>query len=666
MENLSLSTPKLNIFALPNQTTLLFWLIVAVVLGALFAGSIGTSPIPIWPLTVALLVLPFRAFLAYPERHFARHDLSPAGDGYTRLQEAIQTNAVHIGLHRTPQLVVSSSKRELPIHTFGTFHQWYIAVGMDKAQALESKLANPAEAATTQAILIHELYHFKTGDYWQLGCVSELMRLTFKVMAWAVLFFLGFGALLLMAKPDVMQLNPSEMVSQMAAPPEVREWLLRRLPSPVAIEAVRQKAAGLDLSRVLTFVGSATLPFVVMGGALWGIYRPKLWRLREFYADAGIVHTQREILPFYSALLPMPLVELRQFSRSLFSQAPARRSPFKKMWDGMKGGWTAIWDGVTGAWQKEERLQNKITQTWGTIQDALMEFHPPKLARMDAVKTPSRVFDDWAGIAFLVGSLTPLLEVLLLTPLTMLLVGGWPMHFPTLAVLVIVSFNFLIPAIAQGRPIFKDTLKIVCLVMGLRLTVILSIIGYLHLQSIRAPEALSQQLEDAIAAIARYAGTAKDLGFEDLKAFVVEAAWVNIAQVLLVLVVSLMGLAAVAFLLRRLFTWYGFPQANPRLMKVARAVIWVTSLFLGLTLLPAITQALLKPNELLKPLTVILAFSGLAVAGFGLARFIRANQRYARRCPRCGGTIEAPYELGKRCPACHERLHPWLLWEYET
>ena len=59
----SLAKPeiKLNVFALPNQTTILFGVIVVVLLGAMFAGSIGSSPIIVWPLALALLFLPLRA-----------------------------------------------------------------------------------------------------------------------------------------------------------------------------------------------------------------------------------------------------------------------------------------------------------------------------------------------------------------------------------------------------------------------------------------------------------------------------------------------------------------------------------------------------------------------------------------------------------------------------
>ena len=90
-------------------------------------------------------------------------------------------------------------------------------------------------------------------------------------------------------------------------------------------------------------------------------------------------------------------------------------------------------------------------------------------------------------------------------------------------------------------------------------------------------------LEDAVAVIARFAGNSDDLGFDDLNAFVIQAAAVNLVQVFIIFATLLGGLAFVAFLLRRLLTWYGFQRgdAQRRLMKAAYWVIGLTCLFLA-------------------------------------------------------------------------------------
>jgi hypothetical protein len=635
MENASSAKPKLNIFALPNQTTIVFWIIVSVVLSSVLAGSIGTSPIRIWPLAVALLVLPLRAFLARPERE----SIKPPDDDLAGLQEEVQAYAARIGLPRTPRLVISPARRGP--YTFGTFRYWYISVSEDEANAWLVKLRDPDTAPSARAKLIHELYHFKTGDYWQLGYAGELLRWTFTVMGWAAAFFVGLGTFLIMVKPELMTFNPTEMVAQMNAPEEMRELLLKLLPSEAAMEAIREKAAGTNLFRVILFAFAATWPFAIMGLLMLWDYLPKLWRTREFYADAGVVHTQKKMSSFHDALFQSP--------RDALFQPPPLET------DKPKG----ILEKIVQVGRILRKFLSRI------VSKIFKRLHPPMQERIDAVKDPSRVFDSLRSVAFRVAILALILEALLLTPITFLQVAQWPMHFPTLAVLVIVSLNFLIPAIAQGRDVFWDILKIVGVVVGLRLMLFLLMIVMLTTLLISAPEQLSQMLEDAIAAVSGYAGTEEGFGYDDLNAFVVKVAVINLAQVVIVAFVLVGGLAGVTFLLRRIFTWYGFPQAEGRLMKVAYLTLGLVSLFVGLALLPLITNALLRPNEIFTWLNLILAFFGFTVAFFGLARFIRLERRYANRCSQCDGSVAKPYELGRRCQTCNELLHPWLIAEYE-
>lgn len=627
---------KLNIFAVPSQTTILFGLIVAVLLGTVFAGSIGPSPICTWPLALGLLFLPLRAFLSRPERDFARYHLSPAGDELADLQRAVETNARAIGLRRIPKLVVSPDKR--PLYTLGTCRHWYIAVSHKAALRLQEKLANPDDVPVIQAKLIHELYHFKTGDYWQLGYTRELLRTVFLFMAWVATFFCGFGFLLIVAAPDFLQLDPTKLLGQADnLAPEVRQMLLQMMPSPDEMEAVRQKAAVINLPLVLNFVVGATLPYVIMGGILWGLYWPKLWRMREFYADAGVVQTQGKATPYLSTLTQIPLRSLRKY-------------PYK---------------GLKVPHREDKRVSNRVRAWWKRFK-ALVKRHPDAASRITCVEDPRQVFGSWIDSAILVGCLALLLDIILVSPLTILYAGSWPMHFSTLAVLIIVSFN-LIPSLIQGQSIWSDIVKIVAVMVTLRLAWLLLTIGLMVLLLIFAPDILSEMLTAFVASSAHFAGYSDELAFDNPSTFVIEATVLNLAQVFIIFLVLISALGLVAFLLRRLLTWYGFPQASRRLMKVAYLVIGSAALFLGLTILPPTTAALLRPTDLLKPSGIIAGAFGFIVTVIGLGLFLLADQRYAQRCPRCGAGVPGPYHLGKRCgiPTCKELLHPWLIAEYE-
>jgi hypothetical protein len=640
MKHPSEGRAKLDILALPSQTAILFWLIVAVVLGTVLVGSIGRSPIPVWPLALGLTLLPLRTFLARPERDLARHGLSSAGDDLADLQQAIKVNAVAIGLRRTPQLIVSPNKR--PLYTFGTFRHWYIALSHETALRLQASLEDPDQAVVVQAKLVHELYHFKTGDYWQMGYVRELLRTVFLFMTWAAIFFCGYSFLLFVAAPDFVQLDPPELVNRIDyLSPEIHQWFVQLLPSPAEMAEVRQKAATINFALVANFAVSATMPFVMLGGTLWGLYWPKLWRLRELYADAGVVQTQGEIIPYLSALTGIPVLRLRDFL-STRSREPTTSHPEK------------------------HRPHGGIQLWWKTIKE-LPKRHPGSTTRIACVKDPRKAFDSWGETAILAGSLTLLLDILLVSPLTLLDAGRWPMHFSTLAILVVVSLN-LIPYLVQGKPAWPVILKVVAAVVGLRLVWLILTLGLLISLLIFAPDLLDAALAASVAAVARFAGYSDELAFDDLTAFVVQAAVINLAQVFIVFIVLIAALFSVALLLRRLLTWYGLPHADQSLMKVAYAVIGLAVLLLSLTILPPITTALLRPADLLHPLGIATGAIGIIITTTGLALFLRADKRYARRCPNCDAIIPGQYRLGKICPtpACSQALHPWLTVEYES
>lgn len=632
---------KLNVFALPSQTIIIFGLMVVILLGAVLAGSIGPSPIPVRPLAVGLLLLPLRAFLARPEREFARYNLSVAGDELTGLQQAIEINARDIGLRRTPRLIVSSDKGLKQPYAFGTFRHWYIAFDRKTAGRLQAELVDPEVTPVVQAKLVHELYHFKTGDYWQMGYARELLRTMFLSMAWAVAFFCGFGFLLVVAAPDLLAFDPSDLIGQMDnLTPEMRQMLIYLMPTLTEIEQLRQKMESTNLFLVLNFVVSALLPFVVTGGILWMLYWPKLWRVREYYADAGVVHTQGEVVPYLSTLTKIPLSLLRKHPHILAGtpEAPHR---------------------------SKEMPRKGARKLWATIGE-LLSRHPDAARRIGCVGEPFRMFDDWISTAILTGSLALLLDVLLVSPLTLLYAGKWPMHFSTLAILAVVSLN-LIPQLVQGRSARSDILKIVSVGVSLRLAWLLLTIGFLMVLWIFIPDLLSDILAAFVASSAHFAGYSDELRFDSLAGFIVEASILNLVQVFIIFFILIIALLLVTSLLRRLLTWYGLPRASRRLMRVAYLIIGLMALFLSMTILPLITKALLRPADLSNTLGMVLGATGLILTAFGLGLFLYADGKYAQRCPKCGAVVPGPYWLGKPCqaPGCNELLHPWLVAEYE-
>ena len=653
---------KINIFALPNQTTILFILVVGTIIGAVAIGSICSSPIPVWPLALALVVLPFRAFLGRPEREFAFYNLAPADASFYDLMAEIEDLAENIGLPRVPQLFISSQK--VGIYVMGTFRRWYLVMDQATADRFSLQLKKTDYAPSVQASLIHELYHFKTGDYWQLGFARELLRTNFCLMTWALVFYLGWGLILLFAAQDFVQLTDIDLitdwVSEMTVVPEVEAIVLQLLPSPEDLGQLQQKAAQINMGLVLNFVISATWPFVIIGLIIWGLYWPRLWRVREFYADAGMVHELRSTTPGLSAVTGLSLPSLRRYpiSEPLYilkrNKALLKISGVRFICKIRNSFQVSVEEnGFSSIFKKLQRVLNEFPG----------EFHPDVMSRISVILDPGLAFDNWRSIAFLTGSLTLLLEFLLMTPLTLLQIGQWPMHFSTLIAICIISFNYIIPSLVKGQSIYANLLKIVAVVSGIRFILILLIVILLVILLLAAPEILYELLCTAVATTARFAGYSQDSCIEDLQGFVIEASIKNIAQALLIPFVLLLALILITILLRRLFTWYSFPNPEKQILRIAYCVIFITCLFLGLTVLPMITGFLLDLSIFSNPLVLISQFFGVLFAVGGLISFLSADKKYGKYCPKCGKKLEGSYYLGRQC--CGSYLHSWLITGYE-
>ncbi|MCP4111350.1 MAG: hypothetical protein GY749_38445 [Desulfobacteraceae bacterium] len=614
MENHTDSKPKINVFALPNQTTVIFVLIVTVVLGAVFSGLIGAAitNVPIlWMFPLALFILPLRAFIARPKRDFSRYKLWLIGNEFADLQNQIDSFALKTGLPKIPRLAISDCLlKKGDIHTFGTFRHWYIPVNRDDADFLEKQLKNPETTLASEALLFHELYHFKTGDYWQLGYVRELVRITSFFTLWALVFFLGFCFLLYVAKCDVINFVPlAEWINQIPA-------ILQKLFELFNImEMFRQKLQEADPHQHFLFYITVTCPFIIMGLFLWGIYYPKLWRVRELYADAGAIHEQKDSLPLISSITGIPLSILKNYPNMISNQS----NQFQKN----------IWSRIRGLWSR------------------IRKFHPPSHIRLETVKNPSLVFENWKRTAWLAGSLAIVLEFSLSTPLTAVAVGKIPIHFLTLAVLIFVYFNYLIPHIAQGEPVKCGLLKIVFWIMLLRL-----LVTFLML-SMADPELL-KRLD--------IAGPSKAPPFHDAEYLVSQLIITGYVQVVAISFVLLGSLASVALLLRRIFVWYAFQHCMIR-FSYWTAIISV-SVFLSLTVLPLIMKVLSYPLPLfhLASFNISTVVLGIIVALAGLIIFWYADKKYAHRCPECGKMIYGSYKPGMSC--CEKLLHDWLIAEH--
>jgi hypothetical protein len=622
---------KLNIFALPSQTIILVSVIIGVILGAILIGSIGPSPIPMWPLALGLFLLPLRSFLAWPKRECKSKRLSPAGEDFKMLQNTIASLSRELDLPRTPCLLIGENS--LPLHTFGSFRRWFLAVGHSSACEMQDALDHPKEAESVQAGLLHELGHFKHGDYWQVGYTRELLRLTPTFMLWAFVFFLGYGFFLIMAKPWILDFSPVAFFQKFNGLNSfTKNFLIDIFPTEMLL-AVQNKAEGINLNLVLSFIASATLPFVLIVGVLWLFYWRKFLRMREFYADAIVAHTQKSGIPVTIRVAnPTGTLDIDN-----------------------------VWGEFLNRLKKQIHENKTSTKTFRGIYNSLWETHPQTLTRIAALMNPSLVFDNWIITALLIGALVLLLDILILSPLTLLFFGELPMHFVTTSVFLLVTLN-LIPSISQGRSVRGDIFKIVTLVCALRFLWLALTIGLMIVLLLLGQ--LNDFLVIAVASVAHFAGYSDDLGFADPSAFLQKAAVLNLAQVFIVYILLIVSLLGIVFLLHRVFTWYSFPDGKKQILRLIYGVVAISIIFINLGVLLPVTKILLEPTELFAPLNVSLMAFGLSITIVMGIWFKKLDHKYANRCPSCDQAISSDYYLGKTCE-CGEVLNPWLLAEYK-
>lgn len=659
---------KPNVFALPNQTTIIFGLIVAVILGSVALGSIGTAPIPVWTLAVALFLLPLREFIAAPGRELSQYssveEPSCSRNDYTPLTECIEKFSIELNLRQVPKLLIveknkpgglfavwqhlkrfmhwdgvtsgngTNTKKPDRILTSGSFRYWYIF--MDKSLAdelcpIRQNSDNPPDARRMESLIVHELYHFKTGDYWQLRYAGQLSRYAVRLGAWSFTFFIGMVVLLFLAKSYVAQLNIDQLLAPATSTiPGIQPLLPLLFPRPDALAEMRDRLDTVNFGLVLNFIASVTVPYILIGVITSQVLLPILWRVRELYADAGVVHTLRSVQALRWALT--------------FDRPP-----------------TFIRQTIL--------LRLRRVSFWRAIEPKFKDLganHPNGNFRLAVADQPAFIFGTGLDVAILLGGCALLLDVFLAgNPLSLWYIGQAPMHFPTLTVFVGIALA-MVPRLLQGKGYLRTGLQILLVVTAIRVLWLLLTIAVLVILLFFMPDTLSMMLSAAVAATARFAGYSDSLGFDNLTSFVVQASLLALAQSGIIFIILVTSLYLFARLASQMMTWYSWPHVATRLMVAMYATIFLVAMFLAFAVLPLVSSALFHPNFKLHITTLMGGGVTLVIVVAGFIAYSYVDGRYARCCPNsdCNEKVPGSYSLGKCCQECGEILQPWLLADY--
>ena len=618
--------PRLNLFALPSQTTVLF-------AGILFVAGAPlllrfdlrfVLLLPLLPLAVPAFAL--WDFLVEPARVRARFAAAPVPPALDALHARWERLSGKAGLSHPPRLLQTAHALRTPF-AFGTFRLRYVllpawlAEEFDRALADDLYVQGEGDATAVEAILRHELAHFANGD----------VRLTFFARSFlkaTVLTLLAYWAALVW-QPVIYALIAPRAAELAAATPQ----LVALLPEParaVLLDPPTQTAGDILVS--LFSLTLAALPLVAGALVLWQRDWNLLLQVRELYADARVVQWMGDWRPIEAGLkwlkgrrAPHIAGAARRLAPWGPGAAPALGWPDAQA---ARGWWRAA---PAPSWEQRRAVLERPEAAYGD--PAAQGSRAGVLSLLLFVMMSSLLAPAQAGIgaeatlgvafAALALGLTPTALVQLpdrraARSAVRRAVLGWLRVFawvpPVLALVAL--FAVLV------RPDFLDL-------------TIYSVAGV-------TPGRFGPAVENPVAYVAQaFAGTA----------FV----YLLAGPLLLALF-----LRADLALKQRLMNWTGaaWPARRP-----AAAFLGITAALLALLWFGALPLLnwLAFPGILTpgwgRGAGVLLALAG-AAAGWWAVR--RGEARYAGVCPACGARTAEPPFLGAHCPQCGAVVAPWL------
>lgn len=629
--------PKLNIFALPSQTSLLF-LIIVVVLGipVLLSGSKSSFLLlPVLPVGVALLTL--WEFLRQPDVQRQRWDMRAWPSEYDWLHDWISHLAQEVGLKQPPQLLVAHGSLGAPF-AFGAWRRHFLAFPswLLPEMAAAARRSHTEEPVAVETVLRHELAHFVNQDVWVASLSRSLLKMTVIFMAanWFAMLWLPFTyELLRAAVADWVILLPAPLLTLL--PADIQQFISQ--PPPLTF---------VDVLVMETMIGVALWPLIV--GAL--LLRRTTWnsllQVREQAADARVASWLRSAAPVgramhwfngvqATAFVDEGGVSLWERLRTSLRTLPGQRASAPPLaWPGMA---------MAGRWLSPQ---------------------PAAKVRYATLAQPEQVY----GNASTIGRRAGLAVLLLYGLLSSIFVpAGQGANSE-----IVVGFGFVLLAlgltplaIVGGHhrwTLWRQVglaVAVYSLLLGL---VVMLLLALAALVVAWQPRSLDLTLY-AIAMVAPLGDLA--VVVDDPTAWLVQAfvgALITFGLGLPILVFTF--LFADLYFKRYALTWYAAPllQRRPKLFLMAVTAVGVLVLWLGAV--PLLN--LLAFPTIFQPGAAFwlqLGLAGLLAALAGSAG-LAMHIRYARRCPSCAGRVNGAYVLGRRCPQCDCLLNPWLVAGY--
>jgi hypothetical protein len=389
-----------------------------------------------------------------------------------------------------------------------------------------------------------------------------------------------------------------------------------------------------QLGLALLYLLNGFLPLIVTVGLMSWLIWPRLVRVRELYADAGVMGVQEDDQSMWAAL--------SYYGARIRLAAHDRRRLLP---------WPAF-DLIGGS---IKRLFNR----W-------LRFHPTLAQRRANLDNPASAFGRPFANGMLAGVLSVLLDVLLVGAFSAFYAAQIPGAVPAIVGTVAVSVTLLPYAVHEqtGFSALRSVAWIVGLVIVWRMGWHFLNLILLWFGALFAPGLTSEILSGFVHNMAGALVTMPEgiVPPEELLSLAIKSTvfWLYLG---VLLTFTLSGAVALEWWLRRLaLTWYFLRGGTQNLKWVLIGItLWTLTLVAGLWLPLVALITPVSPTPIY-PLVgwLVLGFNALLVMG-GAALFALGYWLYAHRCPKCKQRVPGWFWLGRQCPMCQTLLWPEMI-----
>ena len=619
--------PKLNLFALPSQTTILFAGIFLVIGVPLLAGFTLRFQVLLPLLPVVVLIFTVWDFLVEPDRQLARLRAVPLpADGEWLTKRVIEL----AGKTAAPLPVLRTTDAVTTPFVFGTWRRRWLIV---PAWFFTEWPGGPRETNDDDdldVVLRHELAHFANHDAWLTALARSLLKMTMAVGV--VYWFMWLWQPILYAVGITYLPVLREIYAPLLAlfPPDVRALMV----APPPMTPARAITYWLELAMALA-------PLLVGTLFLWRRDWNLLLRVREVYADARVATWLETAAPLEDAL--------NRFRPPATNLAPVRSWPDLRVWRR----WTASPEIAPLSWGLDLPLRG----AWAPAPQ------PEVAMRRAVLRQPERVYGTSKQIGVRSGVILMLFYIIqasLLAPSQ----AGIGLELAIGAGFVVLALG-LTPLMLVRLPDARAIRRAITAATAWFVLVLVAVLGPLILLALVAVLVWPQAIDIVLYAVAGASPAAFAPVLDDPFGYIVQVVFgAFVAFVVVAPVLLWVALWLDLRLKQRILTWYGAPW----LARHGALIFSATTLILGVTLwlgvLPLVSVLAFPFILAIEAGTVVkMVVAAILLLAAG-AIFWRADRRWHGRCPACGGASTSPPHLGAGCPHCHAVLAPWLLARY--